>query len=101
MHNQTQETVNQLVLQVSTLVALMSRDTRSTSEDESQILTISSKNKRNSTDSPSSSPSRNDQTRKKINDSITPIKRLFPGYFGNGASTSAGDDASNSQDKPD
>jgi hypothetical protein len=100
MHKQTQEKVDQLILQISALVALSSRDTRSTNEDESHILTISSKNKRSFTDSPPSSPSKNNQTRKKINDSLTPMKRLFPAYFGTGASTSAGDDAS-SQNNPD
>jgi hypothetical protein len=97
MHKQTQAIVDVLILQISALVALISRDPKPTNEDESHTLTISSKNKRNSTDSPPPSSSGNDQTRKRINDSSTPVKRLFAGYFGNGASTSAGDNASNSQ----
>jgi hypothetical protein len=106
MHKQTQETVDILILQISALVALISRDRNAMNEDESHTLTISSKNKRTSTDSPTSSPSGNNQTRKKINDSTTPVKRLSfegysEGYSDNGTIISAEDDAGNSRHKPD
>jgi hypothetical protein len=105
IHNKTQATVDRLIVQISALVALSSRDPKPANEAESHTLTISSnKNKRNPTDSPPSSPSENNQTRKRINDSTTPIKRLFQGVLGYGASTSMDtvlDDASNSQNNPD
>jgi hypothetical protein len=106
IHNKTQATVDRLIAQISALVALSSRDPKPANEAESHTLTISfNKNKRNPTDSPPASPSGNNQTRKRINDSTTPMKRLFQGAFGYGASTSimdtALDDASNSQNNPD
>jgi uncharacterized coiled-coil protein SlyX len=105
LHNKTQTTVDQLIVQISGLVALISRERKSANEEVSHILTNPSTNKRSSTDSPPASPSStNNRPSKRINDSITPIKRLFQNPIRDAlqrysAGTSAIVDAS--QNKPD
>jgi uncharacterized coiled-coil protein SlyX len=100
LHNKTQATVDQLTVQISELVALISRDGKPANEEVSHILTTTSTNKRSSTDSPPASPSStNNRPSKKLNDSLTPIKRILQDAFGYSDGTSAIVDAS--QNKPD
>jgi uncharacterized coiled-coil protein SlyX len=101
-NNNTQATVDQLIAKINELVASLSREPKTDHEDESPIVTTTSKNKRSQQDSPPSSPSRLDHARKRVNDSITPIKRLWFSSRDNSrndASTSQVDDAS--KNKPD
>ena len=101
IHKQTQATVESLIAQISALVALISRDHKPANEDKSHTLTITSNNKRNSTDSPQSSPSEKNRTSKRFDDSDSPYKRLFQGFSRISASTSTVEDASNHQSNPD
>jgi hypothetical protein len=102
MQNKTHATVESLIVQISELVALISRDPKPANEAESHTLTTTSNNKRNSTDSPPSSPSGKNRTSKRFDDSDSPMKRLFQaGLSRFGASASTIEDASNSHHNPD
>jgi uncharacterized coiled-coil protein SlyX len=100
-NNKTQATVDQLNAKINELVASLSYERKSDHEEESPMVTITSKNKRSLSDSPPSSPSRMDHARKRVNDSLTPIKRRWFSRDNSrdGASTSQVDDAS--KNKPD